>query len=62
MTDVPWMDWYQSLVKPSWTTAPPTIGLSDVAGSRRANPRAAFGKPWASSTLEPDSGFLGPRK
>ncbi len=27
MTDVPWMDWYQSLVKPSWTPAPRTIGL-----------------------------------
>ena len=27
MTDVPWMDWYQSLAKPSWTPAPRTIGL-----------------------------------
>ncbi|MFN7813170.1 MAG: TspO/MBR family protein [Planctomycetia bacterium] len=26
MTDVPWMDWYQSLAKPSWTPAPRTIG------------------------------------
>ncbi len=22
-----WMDWYNSLVKPSWTSAPATIGL-----------------------------------
>jgi translocator protein len=22
-----WMEWYQSLSKPSWTPAPPTIGL-----------------------------------
>ena len=22
-----WMDWYQRLAKPSWTPAPPTIGL-----------------------------------
>jgi benzodiazapine receptor len=22
-----WMEWYQSLAKPSWTPAPPTIGL-----------------------------------
>jgi tryptophan-rich sensory protein len=27
MTDVPWIDWYQSLAKPSWTPAPQTIGL-----------------------------------
>ena len=27
MTDVPWLDWYQSLAKPSWTPAPGTIGL-----------------------------------
>ena len=27
MTDVPWIDWYQSLAKPSWTPAPRTIGL-----------------------------------
>jgi hypothetical protein len=27
MTDVPWMDWYQSLAKPEWTPAPQTIGL-----------------------------------
>ncbi|MEX0669619.1 MAG: TspO/MBR family protein [Pirellulales bacterium] len=27
MADVPWMEWYQSLAKPSWTPAPRTIGL-----------------------------------
>ena len=27
MNDVPWIDWYQSLAKPSWTPAPRTIGL-----------------------------------
>ncbi len=27
MADVPWMDWYQSLAKPSWTPVPRTIGL-----------------------------------
>ncbi len=27
MTEVPWIDWYQSLAKPSWTPAPRTIGL-----------------------------------
>jgi hypothetical protein len=27
MTDVPWIDWYRSLAKPSWTPAPRTIGL-----------------------------------
>ena len=27
MTDVPWMEWYQSLAKPSWTPAPRMIGL-----------------------------------
>jgi benzodiazapine receptor len=27
MTDVPWMEWYQSLAKPSWTPASRTIGL-----------------------------------
>ena len=27
MTDVPWMEWYQSLAKPSWTPQPQTIGL-----------------------------------
>lgn len=27
MTDMPWLDWYQSLAKPSWTPAPGTIGL-----------------------------------
>ena len=27
MTDVPWIDWYQSLAKPSWTPAPRAIGL-----------------------------------
>ena len=27
MPDVPWIDWYQSLAKPSWTPAPRTIGL-----------------------------------
>jgi len=27
MTDVPWIEWYQSLAKPSWTPAPRTIGL-----------------------------------
>ncbi len=27
MTDVPWIDWYQSLAKPLWTPAPRTIGL-----------------------------------
>jgi len=26
MTDMPWMDWYQSLSKPSWTPEPRTIG------------------------------------
>ncbi|MFM7520419.1 MAG: TspO/MBR family protein [Planctomycetota bacterium] len=25
-TEVPWIDWYGSLVKPSWTPAPRTIG------------------------------------
>ena len=24
---VSWLDWYNSLAKPSWTPAPPTIGL-----------------------------------
>ena len=24
---MPWIDWYNSLVKPSWTPAPATIGL-----------------------------------
>jgi len=28
---VSWMDWYNSLAKPSWTPAPPTIG-ADLAG------------------------------
>lgn len=27
MSDVPWIEWYQSLAKPSWTPAPRTIGL-----------------------------------
>jgi len=27
MNDVPWIDLYQSLAKPSWTPAPQTIGL-----------------------------------
>jgi benzodiazapine receptor len=27
MTDIPWLEWYQSLAKPSWTPAPGTIGL-----------------------------------
>jgi hypothetical protein len=27
MTDIPWIEWYQSLAKPSWTPAPRTIGL-----------------------------------
>jgi benzodiazapine receptor len=27
MTDVPWLEWYQSLAKPEWTPAPGTIGL-----------------------------------
>ena len=27
MPDVPWIEWYQSLAKPSWTPAPRTIGL-----------------------------------
>jgi benzodiazapine receptor len=27
MTDVPWLEWYQSLAKPSWTPAPGAIGL-----------------------------------
>jgi hypothetical protein len=27
MTDIPWLGWYQSLAKPSWTPAPGTIGL-----------------------------------
>ena len=27
MNDVPRIDWYQSLAKPSWTPAPRTIGL-----------------------------------
>lgn len=27
MTDVPWIDWYQSLATPSWTPVPRTIGL-----------------------------------
>ena len=26
MTDGPWIEWYQSLAKPSWTLAPRTIG------------------------------------
>jgi tryptophan-rich sensory protein len=25
--DIPWVDWYNSLVKPSWTPQPRTIGL-----------------------------------
>jgi hypothetical protein len=27
MTDIPWIEWYQRLAKPSWTPAPRTIGL-----------------------------------
>jgi translocator protein len=27
MNDVPWLEWYQSLAKPSWTPSPGTIGL-----------------------------------
>ena len=27
MTDIPWLEWYQSLAKPAWTPAPRTIGL-----------------------------------
>ncbi len=27
MTDIPWLEWCQSLAKPSWTPAPRTIGL-----------------------------------
>ena len=27
MNDVPWLEWYQSLAKPSWTPAPRIIGL-----------------------------------
>jgi len=27
VNDVPWMEWYQSLAKPSWTPAPGTIGF-----------------------------------
>jgi tryptophan-rich sensory protein len=27
MNEVPWMDWYMSLAKPSWTPTPRTIGL-----------------------------------
>ena len=27
MTDVPWIEWYQSLAKPSWTPARRTSGL-----------------------------------
>jgi len=27
MNDIPWIDWYQSLAKPSWTPVPRTIGL-----------------------------------
>ena len=27
MNEVSWIDWYQSLAKPSWTPAPRTIGL-----------------------------------
>lgn len=27
MNDVPWLDWYMSLAKPSWTPEPWTIGL-----------------------------------
>jgi len=27
LADVPWMDWYQSLAKPSWMPEPRTIGL-----------------------------------
>ena len=27
MNEVPWLDWYMSLAKPSWTPAPRTIGL-----------------------------------
>lgn len=27
MRDIPWIDWYESLAKPSWTPAPRTIGL-----------------------------------
>ena len=27
MTDIPWIECYQSLAKPSWTPAPRTIGL-----------------------------------
>ena len=27
MNDVPWLEWYQSLAKPSWTPAPRLIGL-----------------------------------
>ena len=27
MTEVPWIEWYQSLAKPSWTPAPRAIGL-----------------------------------
>jgi translocator protein len=27
MNDLPWLEWYQSLAKPSWTPAPRIIGL-----------------------------------
>jgi tryptophan-rich sensory protein len=27
MNELPWIDWYQSLAKPSWTPSPRTIGL-----------------------------------
>jgi len=25
--DIPWLEWYTSLAKPTWTPAPPTIGF-----------------------------------
>ena len=27
MNEIPWIEWYQSLAKPSWTPQPRTIGL-----------------------------------
>jgi len=27
MTDIPWLEWYQSLAKPTWTSSPRTSGL-----------------------------------
>ena len=27
MTDIPWLEWYQTFTKPLWTPAPRTSGL-----------------------------------